>query len=572
MPVSPDEDKNTLVQGALDYLGRDITVPLTGGQDISAGVQGLPALATPGGQPGGAMGFGPGGRVGSGGPSSLGLATGALEAAVKTGKFGKEFLPERGGDVAYDPIAAGAATVPGIEAARGLTSAPLSAIDLGLGGGLGAPNVPTSFGDLSKLVGQGYSMEDIGQILGGAEAVGTGGAGAAGAGAGGALGLAGGGGAALGAILALLAQVTGDPNLAKAAQATGAAANVASLGGTAAALPGVVAGGTAGIGTAAGAAFAPIAAALLIDAIGQMAGKEEGTLGIAGGIADMMKRTAGDYPFFTEKLGQNLGQQRGAFGTLEQALPYVQSKEELGQLLNTYRNYLGTTTGITPESYGSIEGAPGGVYSIGKIPGAGVSTHGQPTPGGAVDFGPQTRALMDQVSQLYGVLPGKPITAGYGEPGGGLEGEAGRRLWQQFFPQGGEVASRTVGGGPGFWEGTSFYPQPGTQQFATYTGAGSPYEYFAQPDITNAMAAGTMQGPSWDPATGQMVYTRGAAPPKPSDFFQVAPYMAQLRGQRSAQLPIAQQINAMVGGGVAPAGGAPQGGFLSEEERRRLGQ
>jgi len=554
MPATPEEEK-LLAQG-LDYLGKETSIGLTGTSDIPAGATGLPAPSAPGGMAG--FAGGPGARPGAagggeGGPSSFDLAKGALSAATKTAKFGAGLLPEQtrgyvGGEetpqTSDDSLS---------DQLRSLAAQ--SGIDLSQYLG-----TPSTYGGAIAAEGGAEGLRGLGQMTPGAGAVPSGVEAVPGAGAAGALGTVGGGAAAIGAILSLLAQATGDPELAKAAEATGVAGNVVSLGGTAAALPGMISAastlaptatagagalggaGLGAVGGAAGAALAPIAAFMIYDAL--TGGKYMGSA---------MKSTLGDYSSFTPELMQQAGRQGGAFGNLEAALPYVQSKEELGQLLNTYRNYLGTTTGITPESYGSIEGAPGDVYSIGKIPGVGPVTHGQQTP--TIDWGPRTQALMDQVSQLYGALPGEPITAKYGEPGGGLEGPAGIRLWEQFLP--GRPGAPAYSPG---WSPVTYGPNN-----ELVRSAGGAPGFYSPSSLTAQGTTGISYGePGYDYAA--------AGWPEPGQYLgQVSPYWQQLQaGRQAAGSPVASQIDQMIAG-RAPAGAGLAEGMLTEEERRRAG-
>ena len=234
----------------------------------------------------------------------------------------------------------------------------------------------------------------------------------------------------LAASLGIGAGAAGGAGAAAGAAGAGAAAGGAAAGGAGASAG--IGAGAAGAGLGVGAALAPIAAFLIWDAA--TGGKYMGSA---------LKSTEGNYSSFVPELMLDQSQQGKAFGRLGSALPYVQSKEELGQLLNSYNNYLGTTTGITPEQSGGTY--PGDPYAIGKIPGVGPVTHGQQTQ--TIDWGPQTQELSSMVNALLGVLPGERITAQYGQPGGGLEGgtEAYRRLWEGL-PSSGPYADVQPGG------------------------------------------------------------------------------------------------------------------------------
>lgn len=244
------------------------------------------------------------------------------------------------------------------------------------------------------------------------------------------LGGAVGGGGALGALLGIIGQQTGNQDLVKAGALLATTASTAgTIGSAVAGTLGAPVGGAAGaalgaaapaVGAAAGAAGTlaiPLAVVTLLD---QFMGPDDGGL-----IGQALSKTVGNYPKFVPELMRGQGQQGTAFGTLGQALPYVQSKEELGQLLNTYKNYLSTTTGITPEQKGgTFAGDP---YSLAAIPGVGPVTHGQATP--SVDWGPQTQELQALIDALLPSLPGERLTAADQF----LEGEPGMRLWTQFL-------------------------------------------------------------------------------------------------------------------------------------------
>lgn len=227
-----------------------------------------------------------------------------------------------------------------------------------------------------------------------------------------ALGAAGGAAGAATALLGLLASATGDPELKKAAQAAGAAVGVGSLAATGANLAATggtlaAAGASAGIGAAAGAALAPVTAALLIDSILQLAGSEDAP----NLIGSMMEGTVGHYPFFGTKLANTLSAEKTNLSALSGALPYVQSQQQLADLLSQYKQRVGQNVG----GYG--EGSD--PYAIPDLPGAGGSAH----EGGInADFSPQVTSLNQLIGQLKG---GLPATGG---------GDAAQ-LWNQLFTQ-----------------------------------------------------------------------------------------------------------------------------------------
>lgn len=544
------DDPNDIAQKGMDelfkgsnVLGNPTELRLTGTGSLPGGgaAAALPAPGGPGGVAGGFLG----GRQGQegGGPDSMGLAKSALDAAYKTGKFGQGLTAEPdlgtrgsvGGGGSLSDYLRGGAGVAGALGGQG-SAAP------GMTNVLGQSTVnPDIANTLQELLGQGMSPDQIQEIMGGLEAVQSGASGVSGAASGleglaGGLGSVAGGGAALGAILGLIAQATGDPEIAKAAQYTGAAGSAAGLAGTASALPGAIAAGTAGVGTAAGAVAAPIAAMMLASTISGLVGGDDP---VGEGIGEMMEPIMGDYGKFAGKLGANVGQQQQSFNVLEQALPYVQSKEELGQLLNSYKNYLGTTQKAPVEQYGGT--GPGDPYSIAKISGQGPVTHGQQT--ATRDFGPETQALQGRVDELLGMLPGERITAGYGEPGGGLEGPDAIRLWSQFLDRGQNAPSQY--NGANFFGAASSLPenQPGA---IAAGGHGDPLVAYGNPGYDYA----------------------GAGWPEPGKYLgSVSPYWQQLQGRQQQQ---AAQRTATAQKGL----GQGQGSFdamLSDEQKREMG-
>ena len=329
-----------------------------------------------------------------------------------------------------------------------------------------------------------------------------------------------GGAGVVAALLGLIAQETGNADMGKAAQALGGAASAAGLVGSGASL--AASGATIGseigaeaaglsAGAGAGLAFAPITAMMLASLISGLAGGEDP---VGEGIGEMMAGTP-HFQSFVPKLMAGEGQQGKALNTLQAALPYVKSQEELGQLLNSYKNYVTTTTGAP------LTGGAEGLYSVQTIPGSGPVTHGVQT--GAADWGPETAAIQQQIDALLGVLPGQKITAAYGQPGGGLTGEPARRLWEQFRIADALPAAFSKDG-----------------QVAIYGGPNQPATFVSEQDLATAQRAGTVgYQPAWDPATGHVYYTwaGGATPPTGSDFFAMAPYWRQLTGQAPTGAP-----------------------------------
>lgn len=277
-------------------------------------------------------------------------------------------------------------------------------------------------------------------------------------GASGALGTAGAAGLTLSAILNIAAQATGDPDLKKAAQAAGVGTGALGIGSTIASLApligmapgaavptGVAAGlgsgaaaglpaaGTAGLGTAVGAAALPIAILSLVDAIGPLVGKDEGTLGLGRAVSEMLAPTMGSYWTFPKQIAQSMGTVGSSLNTLSQALPYVQSKEDLGQLLNTYKQAIaGPNDWTVGQQFGSAD-----PYQIGFLPAAGGSSH---EGGLTMDPNPEVQRLQLLVDALDAALPGANIGAGPGA----TQGPA-TDLWNQIATNTAREKARSEG-------------------------------------------------------------------------------------------------------------------------------
>lgn len=142
-----------------------------------------------------------------------------------------------------------------------------------------------------------------------------------------------------------------------------------------------------------------------------------------------------DWQNFGTELAQSF--QQGAIGlnTLQAALPYVQTKAELGRLIETYKAYVAQTNDWTVGyQFGTTD-----LYKLGFFPEAGGSSH---EGGLTVSFGTGINALQQIIDQLYAILPGDPITAGWGAsyPNGGIGDSAeALRLWDRFVPGGGSI-------------------------------------------------------------------------------------------------------------------------------------
>lgn len=574
--ISTDPDRQYLYKDVLNFLGKPSSSALPGAQNLAVG--GPPSIAaapTVGGVAGGTPAEAAGGAAGAAGgkqPSDLlSQISAALGLAGKTAQFGNQLLGAKGdlgtrggsgdtnqslsdflrsgGDLSGidlskyvgTPSTYGAAIANegGAEGLRGLGQMTPGATS-------GLTELPTGATGVGELPGVSIPTGEVGAATGAAGSLGSN------------INLGAGGAGVVAALLGLLAQETGSKDLAEAAKATGAAASAAGLVGSGASL--AASGATigseigaeaAGLGAGAGAglAFAPITAMMLASMISGLAGGEDP---VGEGMSEMMAGSPKYQSFVGSKLMPAEKQQSIGLQQLQDALPYVQSKEELGQLLNSYKNYVTTTSGAP------LTGGPDDIYSIQTIPGTGPVTHGMQTPSN--DWSSQTAALQSKIDQLLGTLPGDKITQSYAQGGGIQPGEVYNRLWQQFNPE--QFAIQA-----------SNFQTPG----GVYAGAGSPLETFSEQDMSNAFNSGVInRAPVWDPSTGQFVYTwqGGPAPQKPSDYFKVSPYWQQLQNPKTAQAApaAAPDLSAAIASLLQPApvaGTVPQGAALTSDELMR---
>ena len=497
--VMSPQPTQTLTPGTtFEMPGEGTTMLAPGGASakdvLGAGSGGGPGLSSLLGDIAGATGSG---LLGLGG--AYNVAQGIQGLMQPDGNSAQSLLQIGGGGVAtYQALQQLSAQFP--ELAKSLIGGELPTITSGimqLANGVGGEHVESL-------------VQAIDSLVNGSQAA-TGAAG----GVSGGLSLGGAGAGAVAALLGILAQQTGSTELAMAAEALGGAASAVTTGASIASAVG--AGASAGIGAAAGAAFAPVAVMTLAMSIANMiepgSAPEISDIWMNGGQMD-------PYLSFVPELMQNVGQQDIGFSVLGQALPYVQSKEELGQLINTYKNYVQTTTGI------QFDDAMDNPYVLDAIPGVGPVTHGQQTQ--SVDYGKQQTGLQNIINEMLNVLPGQQITdPGYtGEMflqgGTGPSGEVGRRLWQQFPEIRLGAADRNIPDAFASQDPATGFP---TSAQWLYQGDGQPYYSVSPQDYNNAINAGTIgRRPEWDPATGQWVQVGGQRPLAPSDYFQQSPY------------------------------------------------
>ena len=425
MPTKPTPDPSDLLYKGESVLGKgtEVEMPGTVGAPLSAGIASTPVEG--GGAAGGAAGVTSGGLgVGDEGTNLVQLVQQALGATEKTASFGQKLSDTLRGtpDLATAAGSLGP-TTPGVQPEPSFLTDFLGGIEEGgVPAGSVAPDAATSAGTSGVAGGLGTATAGAG---------------------------------ATAAILGLLASLTGNKDLGEAAKGLGVGTGALGLantglglaslapllGTTTAAVPvgaaaglgsgaatGLATGGTAGLGTAAGAAFAPIVAMMLASAISGLAGGEDP---VGEGIGDALEPTAGRYHKFAPELAATLGSEGAGINSLLQLLPYVNSKEELGQLLNTYKDYIATGGGYT----GGVGGYGAGskMYEIPGLPGAGGNTHEGGIQADFPQWGLAQRTVNDLLQQMpgedyagaAGLTPGTPLSEAwkyYAQPGGPLSG------------------------------------------------------------------------------------------------------------------------------------------------------
>jgi hypothetical protein len=194
----------------------------------------------------------------------------------------------------------------------------------------------------------------------------------------------------LASILGTLA--SGNPDLAKASGALGAGAGAAGLAGTGIAAGEAAASGVApGIATGLGAVAAPLAILSLLDQVMKLGGGE----GTGINIADIFTGGAKDpWLTFGKGLQNSLGNEGASAGELSSALPYVQSQDQLKQILDLYKGQVGQSVG----GYG----AGSDPFTVPGLPGAGGSSHEW---GQVANFDNLTNDLNTAIGALKGFLP-----------------------------------------------------------------------------------------------------------------------------------------------------------------------
>jgi len=180
---------------------------------------------------------------------------------------------------------------------------------------------------------------------------------------------------------------------------------------------------------------------------------------IARNVVDPAFQPSAAWMSFPSRVEQTAGLEEQGLRALMEGLPYIQSKQELGQELGAFKSLIGTQVG----GYGQGSGE----FSLPNLPEVGTRTHGMPTPPTPADFGqmqqntqqiinllsqrlPETGQPFDLMRDLYQFLPRQqfaPIQTGapIPSPTGGNEG-----FVEQLFY-----------GSPGYDYAASGYPNPG---------------------------------------------------------------------------------------------------------------
>lgn len=126
-------------------------------------------------------------------------------------------------------------------------------------------------------------------------------------------------------------------------------------------------------------------------------------LDLGGGMNEQINEAfmpSAEWRTFGKYLGRTLGMQSTGLGGLYASLPYVQSKEELGQLIDAYKKYIATGGGYTGEVGGYGVGSK--PYEIPGLPGAGGTRHEWNIQFDNKLWGPAQVAINDLLKQLPG--------------------------------------------------------------------------------------------------------------------------------------------------------------------------
>ncbi len=154
---------------------------------------------------------------------------------------------------------------------------------------------------------------------------------------------------------------------------------------------------------------------------------------IARNVVDPAFQPSAAWRSFPERVEQTAGLEEQGLRALMEGLPYIQSKQELGQELGAFKNLIGMQVG----GYGQGSGE----FTLPSLPEVGTRTHGMPTPPTPADFGqvqqntqqiidllsqrlPDTGQPFDLIRDFYQFLPrqqfadpNEPWAPRYGDPG-----------------------------------------------------------------------------------------------------------------------------------------------------------
>jgi len=122
---------------------------------------------------------------------------------------------------------------------------------------------------------------------------------------------------------------------------------------------------------------------------------------IAGPAIDKAFMPSEKYQSFAGRVGETAGLEGSSLNSLMRGLPYVQSQEELGSLMNEFKRVIGTQVG----GYG----AGSGQFDLPALPEVGARTHGMATT--PTDFASTTPGVQEAIRALLPMLPATAQTS-----------------------------------------------------------------------------------------------------------------------------------------------------------------
>lgn len=226
-------------------------------------------------------------------------------------------------------------------------------------------------------------------------------------------------------------------------------------------------------------------------------------LGGQSGISGQIFYPSMDWQMFGTHLAENF--QKGGLDLkrLVDMINYVQSKEELGAVINSYRSWVQSDTGWS--WYGQDTPDP---YKIPSWPEAGGSAH---EGGLTISFSDPVNQIQALIDQLLQILPGNRITSlGYFNTGlaGQLQGQMFTQQHAADYAGGLQQVNVVTGySGEAATFGTEIQGNA-LPVWAPDGNGGITASLFNSSDLFNAIQAGTISGsPIYDPRTGQFGYT-----------------------------------------------------------------